>query len=165
MIERHNPSLFISRVYKYYLEKRCLFFLSSTFHLLFLAFSLLANKRGLRFRNTYPAGLARELVLLAITRSPQPAAGLCLPGRETPAWMRAYAIRQRPRGHDGAKRGKGKGREINGPRWYSNTSVTWRPASHLPAGSFLGDSGFLSRRPTGRSLPYRGPYNAGTCRN
>lgn len=51
-------------------------------------------------------GPARELVSLAITRSPQPAAGLCLPGRETPAWMRAYTIRQRPRGQS-----EGKGRE------------------------------------------------------
>lgn len=81
-------------------------FLSWAFHL--LSFSLpfpmiVVNKRGLGFRNTYPAGFARELVLFAIIRSPQPAVGPCLPGRETPVWMRAYAIRQRPRGHDRAE--------------------------------------------------------------
>lgn len=89
------------------------FFLSPSFRPLSLSFFLITNvvhKRGLRFRNSYSMGLARELVLLAITRSPQPAAGPCLPGRETPAWMRACAIRQRPCGHESGQ-DEGKGRE------------------------------------------------------
>lgn len=85
-----------------------------------LFFSLSSNERGEQKRVQIPADLARELVLLAITRSPQPAADLCLPGHETwPGCVLTPSVRG-----PGAERGKGKGREINRPRWYSNTSVT-----------------------------------------